>query len=214
MNNSGEKEQNNRIVKFIGRPTNLQSEVELTKWKRFLKFIWPWAKEGGKLISRGKELTEDFYQAEVDRKSKEADKFAAEAANIAAEKDLKIQQKVKVVNEEITRIFSDNNVPDLAKQLQLANLIANNPEISAQLDKIEEVVSKLKAVNFSKFNLEIEEDTSNLDAEEAEFVDETKEDELNLELDLPEDEKTEPTEEEVQRQVRETLEKLKKPEKE
>lgn len=193
MNDIGEKKQNNSIIKFVGRPTILKDKSELTRWKRFLKFIWPWAKEGGKLIARSKQLTEDFYQAEVIKKTNEADKFAAEASNIAAERELKIQQKVRVVNDEIAKIFSDNNVPDIAKQLQLANLIANNPEIASQLNKIDELVTKLKVVNFSKFKLEIEEGVKpGLEIENNE--------ETNL--------KEEPSEEEIQKHVRETLEKL------
>lgn len=164
MNDFGEKKQNQSIVKFVGRPNDARNKLELNKWKKFLKFIWPWAKEGGKLIAKSKQLTEDFYQAEVTKKQNEAMKFAEEASNIAAEKDLKVQEKVKVVNDEIARIFSDKDVPDMAKQLQLANLIANNPEIAAQLNKIEDIVSKLKAVNFSKFNLEIEEENNGVPA--------------------------------------------------
>lgn len=160
MNNSPEKEQNRNIVKFVGRPVDTKDEKELSNWKKFLKFIWPWAKEGGRLISRSKQLTEDFYQAEVSKKQNEATKFAAEAANIAAETDLKVQQKVKIVNEEISRIFSDPNIPEIAKQLQLANLMTKNPDLVDQLNKIEQIVSKLKAVNFTKFQMKIESDQS------------------------------------------------------
>lgn len=170
MSNFGEKKQNRGIVKFIGQPNDPQTDGELTKWKRFLKFITPWAREGGKLVAKGKQMTEEYYQAEIVKKQSESYKLAEEAANIAAEKDLKIQEKVKVINDEIARIFSDDNLPNVAKQMQLANLLANNPEIAEQLKVIEDMVEKMKVVNFASFNLEVEESESFVDVDKRDAL--------------------------------------------
>ena len=156
MSSAGEKEQKNAVLKFSGTPNEPESPKEKSRWKNFLKIIWPWAREGGRLLSKGKKLTEKYYEAEVSKKQNEAEKIAEEAANIAADTDLKNQQKVKLVNEEISRIFSDGDLPDVAKQLQLANLMAENPEIAEQMSKIEDMVLRMRTINFSKFELDIE----------------------------------------------------------
>ncbi|MEM9276787.1 MAG: hypothetical protein AAGA80_28190 [Cyanobacteria bacterium P01_F01_bin.143] len=152
----GELEETQALIKFTGKPKEPDRPEETTRWRKFLKFIWPWANKGGQLVNRVKEITEAYYSSEAVKKENEANKFAAEAENIAADTDLKKQEKVKVVNEEIQRIFSQDNVPDTAKKLQLANLLANNPQIGEQLEKIESIVQKMKVVNFSEFELELE----------------------------------------------------------
>jgi hypothetical protein len=151
-----DRRENKAIIKFVGEPNELNTPGERSLWKRFLGLIWPWAAKGGLLVSKTAEMTEAFYAAEIAKKQSEADKFAAEAINITTQSDLQKQTKVKVVNDIISDIFSDDKLPETAKMLKLSNLLANNPEITEQWEKIEQMASKLKVVNFASFNLRIE----------------------------------------------------------
>lgn len=158
MNELGEKKQENGVVRFVGTPKGGLEEKELTRWERFLAFITPWAKEGSKVASKAKKLAEENFEADVAKKKREVEKFAAETAEIAENIEIKKQQRVTMVNDELQRIFSDNNLPDLAKKLQLANLLASNPEIEAQLGKIDDIITKLKYVNFTEVEVSVRQD--------------------------------------------------------
>lgn len=152
----GIKSEINAVIKFTGTPSRPDGADEPTKWKRFLRVIWPWAKKSGAFFGTAKEITEAYYRAEVKKKEAEAEKFAAEAANHAAEADLKKQEKVKLVNDEVARIFNDPNTPDMAKQLQFASLLSTNPEIVEQLKTIRELVATMRAVNLTEFRMDID----------------------------------------------------------
>jgi hypothetical protein len=125
------------IIKFVGLPNQLGKPNESTRWRRFLQFLRPWAKKTGWVAQYGAEFGQAFAEAELAKRQGEAQKLAMEAANIAAERDHKEHQTVKAVNEEIARIFSQDDQPELARKLQLANLIAANPQIAKQLEIIE-----------------------------------------------------------------------------
>ena len=126
-----DQHEDHAIVRFDGRPNDADSPVEKTRWKRFREFLH--------LSSRKtQELGEAYVGAEVAKKQNEAAKLGAEAAEIAAKADLKRAQTVKVVNEEIQRIFTDKDVPPEAKVMQLSVLAKEHPEILAQLKIIEE----------------------------------------------------------------------------
>lgn len=143
------------LIKFNGTPNSSDSYIEFSRWKQFKKFIFSWGKEGGILISKTKKITEEYYTAEVHKKENEALKFAEEAKDIAAQKDLKVQEKVKIVNDEIERIFSDGvDFSNPKTQLQLANLISNNPDILQQLNKISSMITNLKLIHGT--NVEID----------------------------------------------------------
>lgn len=135
---------NGPVVKFVGSPNEPSRPDEMTRWKRYLQVLWPWAKKTGKLVNRAGSLADAYSSAEVRKQEGKAAKFAEEATEIAARRDQIQQETVRVVNEEIARIFADNNLPIAAKQLQLANLLASNPQIAEQLERIEGVYMRLK----------------------------------------------------------------------
>ena len=168
MSNTGENNQNRNQIKFIGKPNKQNTPEELTRWQRFLKRLLPVSKEGARLFGKGKKLTEEYYDAEVSKKKAETVKLAEESANIAVQKDLAKQQKVKVVNDEIQRIFSDNNTPMFAKHLQLANLLSANPEIEEQLEKINAIMQRLKIVNFAEIDISVDEGDSSSNVQPVE----------------------------------------------
>ena len=137
MTRDPDQHEDHAIIRFDGRPNDADSSIEKTRWKRFLEFLHLSS-------SRSQELVEAYAGAEVARKQNEAAKLAAEAAQIAARSDLTRVQAVKVVNEEIQRIFTDKDVPPEAKVMQLSVLAKEHPEILAQLKIIEEYAESLR----------------------------------------------------------------------
>ena len=74
-----------------------------------------------------------------------------EAESIAAECNHKKQQTAIIVNEEIKRILSQDDQPEMSKKLRLANLLAVNPHIVEHLQVLdmlsfneESVISRLE----------------------------------------------------------------------
>lgn len=132
------------IIKFVGSPNEPDKPSEPTRWQRFLRFVWPWAQKTGWVAQYGAELGQAFAEAELAKRQGEAQKLAMDVANAAAERDHKEQQTVRVVNEEIARIFSQDEQPDVSRKLQLANLLAANPQIAEQLEVIESLYAKLR----------------------------------------------------------------------
>ncbi|MCZ6653297.1 MAG: hypothetical protein O7D91_09765 [Planctomycetota bacterium] len=131
MTSDPNQREDHAIVRYEGRSNDAVSPVEKTRWKRFLEFLH---------LSSCKthEFGEAYAGAEVAKKENEAAKLAAEAADIVAKSDLTRAQTVKVVNEEIQRIFTNKDLPREAKAMQLSVLAKEHPEILAQLKIIEE----------------------------------------------------------------------------
>lgn len=141
-----EQREDHAIVRFEGRSNDAVSPTEKTRWKRFLEFLH--------LSSRKTyEFGEAYAGAEVAKKENEAAKLAAEAAEIAAKSDLTRAQTVKVVNEEIQRIFTNKDLPPEAKVMQLSVLAKEHPEILAQLKIIEEHTESLRLTKGVKIQL-------------------------------------------------------------
>lgn len=171
MNRLGNKDQIREPIEFKGIPQEVESVGEKSRWRAFLDFVNPWANRGKALIKTAKELGKEHVQTlneinkaeakkrtgEAIKSHAEAEKIKEEAAEIAARKS---NEKVKAVNDEIVRIFSDESLPDQAKALMLANVMNENPEISAQLEKIIDMMSKLQLVNFAEINISVQENTS------------------------------------------------------
>jgi len=161
---SYENPEKSALIKFEGSPNEPDKPEELNLWQRFKRAIWPWAREGGRLATRAKDLGDAYAEAEVAKSDSEAQKFAAEASEAAARADHQRQQTVEAVNEEIRRIFSDEEIPDEAKMLQFANLLANNPELRAQLDNIESLYAKLRVVHGLHITMQIGDEAKQIGA--------------------------------------------------
>jgi hypothetical protein len=108
-----------------------------------VKRAWNWSsrakKWAWKVASFATETGRAISQAEVSKREGEAKKANMEAESIAAECNHKKQQTVKIVNEEIERIFSQDDQPEMSKRLQLANLLAENPQIAEKFKLLEEL---------------------------------------------------------------------------
>lgn len=131
------------IMRLDGQPNQPDAPHEKTRWQRFLDVVWPWAHKGSIWAVAGADLAQDYAKAKIANENNDAAKKGAEAAEKAAEADLKRQEVVKVCNEEITRIFMDDSLPSGAKALQLANVVAANPQIAAQLEKVRAMMETL-----------------------------------------------------------------------
>ncbi len=133
---------NKAIVKFEGRPNDFTDPREQTRLQRFKRFIWPFARSGGKWAKHGAELADAYAVARVEKEQSVASEHAAKAAEHAAKADILRTEKVILCNEELQRIFSEEGSDGL-KKLQLAGLLAENPQIRKQLDVVEGLIDRL-----------------------------------------------------------------------
>jgi hypothetical protein len=134
------------LIKFSGTPNEPNRPEELSRWQRFKRAVWPWARKGGLLAERATYLGEAYAEAEVAKRDSEARKFAAEAADLSARADHTRQETVRLVNDEIQRIFSDETISDMGRMMQLANILAHNPDLADQLKYIDNLYSQLRAL--------------------------------------------------------------------
>lgn len=125
------------IVRFEGRPNEADRPAEKTLMRRFLELLH--------LVSRkSSEVAEAYADAEVTKKENEAVKIAAQAAEIATRADLNRAEEVKIVNEEIRRIFTNEDVPVEAVKMQLQALAKAYPEILEQSERINQMIEELR----------------------------------------------------------------------
>lgn len=164
MSNDGNKRQLKASVEFTGQAKDLESAEKQVRWKRFLSWFSPALGEGRQLAKSAKEITKERFEsendrtrAEAERTRAEAEKFQAEALGAVAVAELEKANTIKVVNDEIIRIFTAPDLPDSARALMLANLTAQHPEIEAQLEKIIAIMTKLRVVNFTQISISVEE---------------------------------------------------------
>lgn len=134
------QERSETLIRFEAAPNEPDRPQEKTRWRRFAEFF---RNKSTSLFGRAEELGEAYAEARVTKENAEAQKFAAEAAEATARADQARQETLRVVNDEIERIFSDGSLPEAARALQLANLLAKNSEIVEQLDRIREVYERL-----------------------------------------------------------------------
>jgi hypothetical protein len=117
--------------------TKLKEERVLSKhfpkptiWKSIIAWLFPYLKKSEK-------LTKQFFEAKVKQEQNVAKKINAQT-NL-----LKIKE-TKEFNIIINEIFSDDRLPDIAKQLKLAKLIKNNPEVIAQLNFAKNIIENIQ----------------------------------------------------------------------
>ena len=124
------------IVRYEGRPHESDRLAEKTRWQGFLEFLHLKSRKTG-------ELGEAYAEAEVAKKKNEAVRVAAQAADFATHADLNRIKEVKAVNDEIQRIFTNANLPEEARKMQLRALANAHPEILEQSEKIERQIKTL-----------------------------------------------------------------------
>lgn len=144
------------IIRFEGVPKEESKPGEVGRFRRFLNWFNPWAKQSSMYVH---ELTIALTEAERDRRRGEADKekalaekIAAEAAKIDAERQQIVQETLTNVNQQIADIFSSDS-PVEAKLLQLQNLAAMNPHLQELLDRIASKYEKLSREHGAKISI-------------------------------------------------------------
>lgn len=125
------------IVRYEGRPNKADRPAEKTRMQRFLEFLH--------LVPRKTdEVAVAYHDAEVVEKPNEAVKIAAQAAEMAARADLTRTVEVKVINDEIERIVTNESLPMEAVKMQLRALVKAHPEILEQSEKIDQLIERLR----------------------------------------------------------------------
>ena len=134
----------------------------------FIEKNWQNVFETGALITqRGRkrwDVRTELVSAEVSIKEKEAEIKALQVAEYAQKISTVKQNEMISVNKEIDRIFNSDS-PEPAKIIALSNLIANNPQIEAQMKRIQEMYSFLSVAKGFRMEIKtgINEDNSNQD---------------------------------------------------
>ena len=110
------------------------------RWHK-TKLAWNWTKRAWycvwKVAQFGTELGREISVAELAKRQADAKKVCMEAESIGAECNDKKQRTVRFVNEEIARIFLQVDQSEMSKRLQIANLLAENPQIAEHLKVLE-----------------------------------------------------------------------------
>jgi hypothetical protein len=134
------------ILEFAGIPNEPNKADESNRWQKFLGWF-SWIGNTGRLLKKGVGLARLATESHSNKNNAQAAEFAAKAAESAARADQTRQQTVTVVNDEIERIFTNPDTPDLAKHLQFAKLIEANPAIADQLDRVSEIYQRLRLIH-------------------------------------------------------------------
>lgn len=119
-------------VKGVPKRSN---KNESSRFRAFLAFFLP-------RLKKQEELAIAFEEATVRKLDAEGEKLLQEAAKLAAEKDIARQQELKLFQENVERTFSADDRPEVVL-LKMAKLLQSNPEIAAQLNKVNSVLDRL-----------------------------------------------------------------------
>lgn len=104
------------------------------------------------LLSRklleGGELAEEYLRSKVAQESNAAAKTAAEAAELSSRKE-ENEAKADLTRQQAVGSFVENlkNISELdpvAQTLAVAKLIVENPELNEQLERIDDILTKLR----------------------------------------------------------------------
>ena len=137
MTRDPDQHDDHAIVRYEGRPNEADRPAEKTRWQRFREFLH-------RSSRKTHQLGEAYAGAEVAKKRNEAAKVAAEAAEIASRADLNRAKEIKVVNDEIERIFTNEDLPPAAVMMQLRVLAKGHPEVLQQIEELEKLVETLR----------------------------------------------------------------------
>lgn len=148
------------LIEFHGVPHAQVSPGEKSKWNQFVEIFKIWRRVKG-AAKKGSDLVENLSDAETGKRCAETEKFAAEAGEISARRDKQRQETVQFVNLELERII-DGNASDEVKAIQFANLMAANPQLKAELDKLGYKIERLHLLQ--GLDLEIAEQSKTEDA--------------------------------------------------
>jgi hypothetical protein len=143
----------NSIVTVKGMPNSLDKSTERSLWERFKCWSSP-------RLKRIEELADAYADVKVQRETNRARKTMEEAGEIAARRDIEIQKKRILDQQEIhefskavNEIFTNDGIPAEGKALKFAKLIEKNPQIVEQWDKVKYVMEQLSLTRGCKVEL-------------------------------------------------------------
>lgn len=132
------------LVKVEGAPNVPNKPADKRLWSRFKRWLFPH-------IYKTEKLATEYAEAKVQKEKSSARKIAEEAADIAAKKDTERAKKALLDQEEVLKfnsavddIFGDDGLPEEAKVLKFAKLMEKNPRVIEQLDRVKEVIERLR----------------------------------------------------------------------
>ncbi|MCB0771261.1 MAG: hypothetical protein KDC00_12755 [Flavobacteriales bacterium] len=142
------------ILKFIGSPTG-ERDRKISPWKKFLRWLIPALDKGGRILTTGKELTQQFYEAEISIKNSTAQKIGEEAAEIAARKEVLKTDNATKKNAEIERIMNNSNSSDEVKMMQLINLYGGSENAQKSLEQFNELAKLFKVMYGTEVHVQV-----------------------------------------------------------
>ena len=83
----------------------------------------------------------------------------AETERLIEEQQLRTE-RMRAMNKVLSDIFSAQDLPESDRKTQLANLLAENPEIAEQLDKIESIYERLTMLYGVRVEIPVQGDTT------------------------------------------------------
>lgn len=123
-------------VQTVHGTTTRTGPKERSRFQAFKEFFIP-------RLARQEALGIAYENAVVNKVDAEGEKLIQEAAKLAAEKDLIKQEQFRTFCETVDKSFSAND-PQQNVMLKLAKLLETNPEIGNQLEKVNEIIHKLR----------------------------------------------------------------------
>jgi hypothetical protein len=129
------KAETDYYLQTIAATPKVASTKETTRFQRFKAFFIP-------RLRQQERLAIAFEEATVRKTEAESEKLFEEAARLAAEADLIRQQQLKQFCENIDSHFTKNDSPQ-SSALKFAKLLETNPDLLAQLQKVQMIVEQL-----------------------------------------------------------------------
>ena len=140
MDNFDDNNDLNNIVHYQGIPEEPQKPNEKGFWQKLREKLFP-------TLKKGEDLAEEFAHSKLDAQHAQNQASFQDAADKAAKvEEQKIKNKaldIKTFNDEVERIYSNTDLPLEAKELQIHNLLAHNPHILEQQQKIRAMIKAL-----------------------------------------------------------------------
>ena len=129
------KDVEDAVVHDVKGTPQRSTKKESTRFRAFLAFFVP-------RLKKQEELAIAFEEATVRKLDAEGEKLLQEAAKLAVEKDIARQQELRLFQENVERTFSADDRPEVV-MLKMAKLLQSNPDIAAQLNKVNGVLERL-----------------------------------------------------------------------
>ena len=124
-----------QIQRYEGTPRKRGRRRERSRWKRFLKFIFP-------RLAFAENLGEEYAQAKANEAKAEAAMKTQQAAEIAARVEQENYKAVQQFFDLADAAFPDDS--ETAQDLKIAKLLSSNEGLAAQLQEVKRLKAELR----------------------------------------------------------------------